>query len=132
MCLHEITHPIFNLLFLSALVAIGGLYISNVSPRAYYLQVQDTTVVLDGWKTIVIDVLFHIAPFIFVWFAYSHYYFASCRNTIVPLLNSLILVIVYAATARRAELYHVEQGDVRVIAGAAALLMAAWIYAACS
>lgn len=73
--LHKYTHTKINLLYLSFITLIGGLYISFINPRKFVYRVGDEKYIFDGIsKFLVIDVPFHIAIFLWIYCMYYSYY----------------------------------------------------------
>ena len=93
-------------MLLTCLVALGGLYVSNVHPRAYYIPVddKDPVIITRPW-TYVIDAVFHIAPFVFVCWKYGGYYMRACHFT--GIVNVVALCIVYLACVDGASKYRI-------------------------
>lgn len=108
---HKWTHEYFHLVYLTTVVCIGGLILSNVHPRKYVMPVSKTeSVVWDGWWTAAIDVFMHIIPLLFVIHTYGTYY-STCSNTLIPLVNSIILIFLYLLHVRNIMAYFRKTGD---------------------
>ena len=92
---HKWTHTKFHLLFLTLVVACGGLFVSNVNPKAAYYTVGDKEYVLQGsLQSLLVDVFCHVAPFVFVCVYYGSYY-SGCSRTLDTLINTLLLILIY-------------------------------------
>jgi hypothetical protein len=74
------------------------------------------SVVWDGWWTVAIDVFMHIIPFLFVIYTYGTYYW-TCSNTLIPLLNTIILILLYLGHVRNVMAYFRLKGDVFAVCG---------------
>jgi len=92
---HKWTHTKLHLLFLTFIVACGGLFVSNVDPRAAYYTLGDKEyVIYRGWLSLLMDVVCHVGPFVFVCVYYGTYY-TGCSRTLDTLINTLLLILIY-------------------------------------
>ena len=91
---HKYTHDKLNLLSLSFITLLGGLYLSLVNPRRFVYRLGKDKYVFTGAKKLLyVDVPFHFVIFAFVYYLYNDYYRESDHNT---LLISCILLLSYA------------------------------------
>jgi hypothetical protein len=109
---HKWTHVHFHLVYLTIFVCIGGLFLSNVYPRQYIMPVSKTqSIVWDGWWTVLLDVVLHIIPMMFIIYTYRSYY-SKCSNTWKPLANTMALLLLYLFHVTSIFSYLRKEGDV--------------------
>lgn len=85
------THTYIDLLFLSLFVCIIGLYISHISPGYLLVYSNNQIHVVTGYPKLLLDIVFHILPLIYVFAVYNNYYAVHSNVT-----SALILIFTYA------------------------------------
>jgi hypothetical protein len=91
---HHYTYKYVNLLYLSYVTLICGLYLSFINPRRFVFYFEGVRYEYTGvQKFIIVDLIFHILVFYFVYRRYASYY---TSNYDMRLLVSFIIVIIYA------------------------------------
>jgi hypothetical protein len=103
--LHVYTHAYVNLLLLSAMVMVSGLYMTYVYPRAFHFPHAETPFYVGWPDVVVLDIVFHLLPFLFVAWRYGRYYLDGAadrdpRRAFLQIGNALALVLVYLAVVR--------------------------------
>lgn len=113
---HKWTFRFFNLMFLSLSVLVVSMYISYVDPKYFkYILIRNkvstegngtvTNVVyhIKGNTKIILDVIYHILPFIFVVWKYGLYYMKYDVAYSLSMSNAVLLIMIYIV------LFNVEQ-----------------------
>jgi hypothetical protein len=104
---HKYTHKYFELLYLSFVTFIMGLYFSTVNPRKYTIYFGDKTIVINKWYLLLlIDLTFHFGVFLFIYFKYYKYYKSVDTNML--LLSSVLLLIIYICMISPSKVYGVN------------------------
>lgn len=104
---HKYTHKYFELLYLSYVTFMVGLYFSTVNPRKITFYFGDKTIIINKWYTLIlIDILFHFGVFLFVYFKYYKYY--KNVDTNMLLFNSVILITIYICMICPSKVYGVK------------------------
>lgn len=105
--LHAYTHQIVNLLYLSYVTLMIGLYLSFVNPKKFVFKFGDKKYVFDKWsKFLSVDVLFHICVFLFVFYCYSVYYLKYGDDS--QLLLSILIIFFYISMINVKKVYGVD------------------------
>lgn len=110
-CFSSHTHMYVDLLLTSSFVLLCGSYLTYVYPRRVKFMFNGETFTIVGWKLNLIDLLFHVLPFMYIVWRYGEYYIKS-EKTIPPLLNSLLVALLYVSTFDVFEVYGVRKEDV--------------------
>jgi len=102
-----------NLPFLSVVVVLGGLYISWIHPKAYYLPRK-----VDSWsERLSIDIVFHILPLF-----YAFYKFGPMTWTTTTTIGSFSLLCFYLLLFRIPEVYRIQTSEMICIVAIATVL----------
>lgn len=93
---HKITHKSFNLLYLTFIIMMCGLYISHIHPGYYKFYLFNETYTIDKSyeKFIIVDMFFHILSFVFIYKLYRSYYMPLRFDT--SMIVSIILLCLYS------------------------------------
>jgi hypothetical protein len=110
--LHQYTSNVFNLIFLTLFVCVGGSFISFVYPKYYSFSFGSiNTKIKSLWKRLVIEIIFHLLLLIYVITLYKDKYSLFSYQT----LNSVLLLIIYCIIIDVYEMYHLQQKDILII-----------------
>jgi hypothetical protein len=101
---HYISSKIFSLPFLTFIVLFNGLYLSYINPKKYYIDFNDKTIIIDGYKKILLDIFCHICPFLFIYKIYGIETFFN-NWKIIP---SLLLILLYNYIYNPSIIYHIN------------------------
>jgi hypothetical protein len=111
---HKTTIKYINLLYLSFVVLIGGLYISYIHPRQYKLiMFNDEYKLEDSRKFILVDMFFHIMAFIFVYSKYKSYY--TPIKIDMQLMASIGLICLYSLIINVKDVYSIRLFELMTI-----------------
>jgi len=108
---HKYTKKIFSLPFLTFIIMFMGFYISYINPRKYYIDYNGTQIIIDGYKKIILDFLFHIVPFFFIYFKYG---IEPVFNNI-KIIPSILLIILYNLSYCPDKIYHLPKHEIAVV-----------------
>lgn len=86
-------HRYVDLLLLTMIVAVFGLYITYISPKKLGIMIDKRDFSLCGLPLYIIDTIFHQLPFWFVLLSYGRYY--KRNQSVLPTLVTLFIIIVY-------------------------------------
>jgi hypothetical protein len=104
---HNISSKYFSLPYLSFMVLFISLYLSYINPAKYYIEYtnnnENSIIVVDGYEKYLVDIIFHISPFIFIYYYYGFEPFFS-NWKIIP---SLILILIYLLIYNPSYIYHI-------------------------
>lgn len=90
----EYTHKYVNLLYLTFVTLVIGMYISYVHPRYFHYPIDNDVIKFEGFtKFYIIDLFSHIIPFIYIVYKYKSYY-SSISLADMP-FTFLILIMYY-------------------------------------
>lgn len=110
--LHQYTSNVFNLLFLTLFVWIGGAYISFIYPKYYMFKFGSIEIKIEQFITLLaIEIIFHFLLFVFVFTHYRNKYILFSYQT----LNSVLLLIVYYFLIDIQQIYHIQVKDINII-----------------
>jgi hypothetical protein len=101
---HKYTHRYFDLLYLTFITCVIGLYLSFIHPQEYNFILFDKNYsfkTLD--KFIIVDLIFHILVFVYIFNIYNHKFKIS-----VPFLNSLLIILLYAISVNLHKVYNIR------------------------
>jgi hypothetical protein len=90
---HRYTYKYINLVLITMFAFFGGFYLSFVYPKAYYLYDGEKEYKIQGWTRFIIDILFHVIPYMFILSRYVHYYKLFDNQTISAFALIMIYVI---------------------------------------
>ncbi len=103
---HKYTFNKINLLYLSFITLMGGLYISFINPRRFKFTFGNLKLTFDGLsKFIYVDIPYHIAIFLWVYCMYNMYYKS---NKDVNLLISFLIFVLYASIINIRRVYGIS------------------------
>ena len=108
---HTFTSKFLSLPFLSFIVLFKGLYFSYINPTKYLIINENSTIVIDGYKKIIVDLIFHILPFIFICYNYG---LEPVFNN-WKLIPSLLLANLYLLLYNPCEIYHVNINEIAIL-----------------
>jgi len=106
---HKYIHSVVNLQLLSLLVMFGGFMISYANDNNYrYLKVGG--ICAPPWLIYVIDMAFHVLPFLFVQYHYSDYYHNVSFGRAAAQAGAVLgIVAVYMALVDPMEQYSISR-----------------------
>ena len=105
---HKTSSKIFSLSFLTFMVLLISLYISYINPRQYYLG---KTIIIKGYFKNLLDIYFHIFPFVFICYYYGIEPFFN-NWKIIP---SLLLIILYLLLYDPSKVYRLPINEIIII-----------------
>ena len=104
--LHIYTRKYINLLFITFITAMTGLYLSFINPRKFVFYFENKRYVYTGaQKFIIVDMLFHILVFYLIYTRYKDF-FKDMTDT--RTLNAVLLLFLYASVTNFKKLYGVN------------------------
>lgn len=115
---HKYTHKYLDLLYLTFVTCLIGLYISYIHPQKYdfILNYKNYTIKsLD--KFILVDLLFHIIAFLFIFAKYNHKFELN-----IPFLNSICIILLYSISMNLYQVYGIRQFELLTVMVIANLL----------
>lgn len=99
---HRQVFKYVNLLYVSFITLMVGLYMSFINPRKFVFYLQGERFVYNGVeKFIIVDMLFHLFVFGFIWSRYRGYY----RGFDNSLLSAMCLFVIYLMTVNVRKIY---------------------------
>lgn len=105
---NKYTSKIFNLLFLTLFILIGGVYISFVSPKYYLFRFSNLLLKVDTVITrCFIEFFVHFLMFVFI--IMNQYKIHKLFS--VQTLNSILFIITYLLIVDVRTLYHLQTHD---------------------
>ena len=114
---HKYTHRYFELMYLSYITFMVGVYFSTVNPRKIVFK----NLVIDKWyDLLIIDLIFHFGVFLFVYFKYYEYY--KNTNTNIMLLSSVALLILYICMINPEKIYGINLLEMLIVIAVVNLL----------
>jgi hypothetical protein len=121
---HKNVYRHINLLYLTFLTMIGGLYISYIHPQYYNFTLFNEQYKLKhADKFVIVDMFFHILAFVFICSMYSDYYSGQFNSS---LLLAIFIVSLHVILVDSTMLYNVKPFEmlaVFVLANIAYLLL---------
>lgn len=117
---HRYVYKHINLLYLSFITLICGLYFSFVNPRKFVIYIDNVRYEYNGvQKFIIVDMFFHVSVFAYIYCMYSSYY----KNVIdSKLLLSVIILMLYLFLVNVKKTYGLHVGEICVVVFVANLL----------
>ena len=107
--LHKYTRTYVNLVFITFITAIMGLYLSFIKPRKFVFYFDNERYVYTGLeKFIIVDMIFHLLVFYLIYSRYGKYYKTMFD---MKTLNVVLLMLLYASVANLKKLYGVGLGE---------------------
>lgn len=109
---HRYTSKVFNLILLTLLTCVGGLYISFVYPKFYQFQFSSLQITVSTFtERSITEFFIHFLLLLFVLNIYNdNYMFFSSQS-----LNSIIFIIVYLLMIDVRKVYHLRYSDIAKI-----------------
>ena len=93
---HRYTNRFVNVVYMTYLVSVMGLYFSFINPRKFVVYTNGgKKVVFTGWqKFLIIDLVFHIGVFVIMLYIYGNtkYSVASYINVVLFMLLYLVCI----------------------------------------
>lgn len=106
--LHVYTSKYVNLLLLTFITSIIGLYFSFIKPRKFVLYFEGVRYEYTGLqKFIIVDMIFHLLVFYLIYSMYKNRYKLNDSQT----LNALLLLLIYSTFTDFKKLYGVEMKE---------------------
>lgn len=107
--LHRYTMDYVDLIFLTFVTAIIGMYFSFIKPRKFVFYFDGIRYEYTGvQKFIIVDMIFHLLIFFLIYNAYKNYYHKMDFRT----FNAILLMIIYATFTNFKKLYGVELNEI--------------------
>ena len=118
--LHIYTREYVNLLFITFVTAIIGLYLSFIKPRKFVFYFETQRYVYTGLqKFIIVDMIFHILVFYLIYSRYGKYYKSVTDSKTV---NAVLIMLLYASVTNLKKLYGVGLSELLFVFVIACLL----------
>lgn len=109
----EYTHKYVNLLYLTFITLIIGLYISYVHPRYFRYPIDDETIRFEGFtKFYIIDLFSHIVPFIYILFKYKSYY---ASTSLIDMPFTFLILSMYYILLNTETIYGISKQEVLIL-----------------
>lgn len=118
---HHLVYKHIDILFLSAIVCIIGLYASHVKPKRFVLKLTNQTIYVEGLFKLLTADLLHVAMFAFAVKYYGKYYL-QCSNQWLPLTNTIMLIWLYLLIIQPDQLYEINEKDIAIVFAVATTL----------
>lgn len=102
---HKYVYKYINLLYLSFITLIIGIYMSYINPREFTFILFNESYTLRGVeKTIIVDLFAHLLIFVYIYTLYYKYYTPFRIDT--ALLLSIVIIIIYTFLINIQKLYN--------------------------
>jgi hypothetical protein len=112
---HNISSKYFSLSYLTFMVLLNGLYVSYINPSKYYIEYyhnnEKSIIIIDGFKKYMIDIFFHIFPFIYICIIYGFEPFFT-NWKIIP---SLLLIFLYLLLYNPINVYRISINEITIL-----------------
>jgi len=103
---HHMTSKHINLLYITFVTAVIGLYLSFVKPRKFVFYFERVRYEYTGiQKFIIVDMIFHLLA---LYFIYTRYRTSYTSITDTRNLTSLLIFIIYLSITNTKKVYGVE------------------------
>lgn len=117
---HAHTHRYINLVFLTFVTLVIGLYMSFINPRKFVFYFdRDRYVFTGAQKFVLIDMLFHLGAFLFVWEKYG---WGDGNGGLLSTWAAAALFAGYVLIMPIRKIYGVELRELGVVAAVAMML----------
>ena len=105
---HKYTYQYLDLMYLTFISLIVGSYISFINPKMYVVNNKpDEEIVLKNFhRFVIVDLSVHLFCFVFIWYYYYDYY--KHLNSMIPLVTSILVLIVYTLNIDVAKVYRLQ------------------------
>ena len=110
--LHMYTSAAFNLVYMTWIVLVVGLYFSFINPRKFVVYMNDgKRITFNGiQKFFIVDLVFHILMF---WYAWSLY--GAKKQSLATYLNVILLMLIYLSLVDVKKVYGVNFYEVMLV-----------------
>ena len=119
---HRYTSPHIDLLYLSFVTMIMGIYLSYIHPRYYKFDLQGEHVIskpID--KFLIIDLVFHILAFVYIATKYGRQ-----STTDLKFTSALAIFSVYMIVINSTQVYHIRSFEILTVFTVANLMYILW------
>lgn len=117
---HKYVYRHINLLYLSFITLVCGLYFSFINPRRFVLYIDNVRYEYNGiQKFIIVDLFFHILVFTYIYCMYSTYYRCVWDR---KMFLSLIILMLYLSLVNIKRTYGVNLGEILIVVFVANLM----------
>jgi hypothetical protein len=107
---HKFTSPHFDLLYLSYITMMIGLYLSYVNPRFFAMKFRGKKYVVEKWYSkLPIDII-HILIFLVALYLYG-----DKAGSDMKLLNTILLFILYISMFNGAKIYSIKNEEFMIL-----------------
>lgn len=108
---HKQTFKCVNLLYLTFIVFICGLYISYINPKYYIYETQDNeTIIINGFnKFYIVDIFAHTIPFLFIYYTYRNYY---ANTSLLDTPFTFLFILLGFLLINSKEVYNISRQEV--------------------
>jgi hypothetical protein len=111
---HKQLYPHIHILYLSFIVCVIGIYLSFVNPRKFALYFEGTKYTYTGIeKFILVDMLFHICVFWYIYANYNKYYIKNQRQSMY--INAWLIMLIYIAFIRARKVYGIPFLEICIV-----------------
>lgn len=112
MLLHRYTSNIFNLVYMTWIVLVIGLYFSFINPRKFVVYGNDgKKIAFNGiQKFFMIDLVFHILMFYYAWYLYG-----AKKQHSATYLNVILIMLIYFSLVDVKLVYGVDMYEIILV-----------------
>lgn len=115
---HKWSHKYIDLIYLTFVVMISGLYISTIHPRQYNFWLFDERYTLKSWdRFIIADMFFHIGAFIFIASVYKSKFRPNQK-----FFSAVALICLYSLIINPKDIYNLRTFELLSVILVATLL----------
>jgi len=101
---HKYVYKYVNLLYLSFITLIIGIYMSYINPREFkFILFHESYTLKSGDKLLIVDLFAHLFIFLYIYSIYHKYYTPFRVDT--PLLLSIVILLIYTFSINIKNLY---------------------------
>lgn len=111
--IHKHVYKHIDILFLSVVVFVIGIYISHVNPKRYTLRLGNGDVIVDGWFKLATADVSHSLLLLYAIVMYGRYYIK--QQSIIPLLVALAFLTTYFSISKPHLVYDVSVSEFTVL-----------------
>lgn len=121
--LHSYTHKYINLLFVSFVTFIAGLYLSFINPRRFVFYFDKERYEYTGvQKFIIVDMLFHLLVFYLIWEKYGNFYSQTDPLVCTKTWTAMVIMGAYAMLYPLKKIYGIPVQELLLVCTIAILL----------
>ena len=114
---HKYTAPYFDLLYMSFITMMIGLYLSYVNPKFFGMECMGKKYIIRKWHhKLIIDVI-HVLIFVGAFYLYGFDIFDEMK-----LLNTILLFILYICLFNGAKIYSIKNEEFMILFSVVTLL----------